>query len=82
VVIIYVGDRPITVQVECSKVRVTKEALAALYAITEAPDEMFKEFQELYKDCLDNKEITGDFFKDKKILHTDIGEGTSEYIFT
>lgn len=82
VVIIYVGDRPITVQVKCSKVRVTKEALAALYAITEAPDEMFKEFQELYKDRLDNKKITGDFFKDKKILHTDIGEGTSEYIFT
>lgn len=29
-------------------------------------DEMFKDFQELYKDRLDNKEITGDFFKDKK----------------
>lgn len=48
------------------KYELQKEALAALYAITEAPDEMFKEFQELYKDRLDNKEITGDFFKDKK----------------
>ncbi|MDZ3956236.1 ParM/StbA family protein [Bacillus thuringiensis] len=82
VVIVYVGNRPVTVKIECSRVRVTKEALAALYAITEAPDEMFKEFQELYKKRLKDKKVTGDFFKDKKILHADIGEGTSEYIFT
>lgn len=82
VVIVYVGKKAVTVQIECSRVRVTKEALAALYAITEGPDEMFEEFQELYAEQLNNEKITGDFFKDKKILHGDIGEGTSEYIFT
>ncbi|MCU5081500.1 ParM/StbA family protein [Bacillus cereus] len=82
VVIVYVGKKAVTVQIECSRVRVTKEALAALYAITEGPDEMFEEFQELYAERLNNEKITGKFFKNKKILHGDIGEGTSEYIFT
>ncbi|MED0952604.1 ParM/StbA family protein [Bacillus mobilis] len=82
VVIVYVGKKAVTVQIECSRVRVTKEALAALYAITEGPDEMFEEFQELYGERLNNEKITGKFFKNKKILHGDIGEGTSEYIFT
>lgn len=82
VVIVYVGKKAVTVQIECSRVRVTKEALAALYAITEGPDEMFEEFQQLYAERLNNEKITGKFFKNKKILHGDIGEGTSEYIFT
>lgn len=82
VVIVHVGGKSVTVQLEFDKVRTTKEGATSLYAITEGPKEMFEDFMKLYKNKLNGEEITGDFFKDKKILHSDIGDGTTEYIYT
>lgn len=82
VVIVHVGEKQVTVQVEFSQVRVTKEGATSLYAIIEGKEEMFSDFQQLYKNKLKNIQVTGDYFKDKKILHVDIGDGTTEYIYT
>lgn len=97
VVIVYVGEEKVTVQIEFDIVKVTREGVPALYAIFEADEEMFNDFNELYRknNNKNNEEdnekesklylesnVIGAYFKDKKILHSDIGDGTTEYIFS
>lgn len=97
IVIVYVGEEKVTVQIEFDIVKVTREGVPALYAIFEADEEMFNDFNELYRknnnknDEEDNEKesklylesnVIGAYFKDKKILHSDIGDGTTEYIFS
>ncbi|MCM3169595.1 MULTISPECIES: ParM/StbA family protein [Peribacillus] len=77
IVIVFLGDKQVTVNVTFERVKVMKEGVPALYAILEGENEMFKEFNENYK-----LNWTGKDFADKKIMHTDIGSGTTEYIFT
>ncbi|MFZ0447151.1 MAG: ParM/StbA family protein [Bacillus sp. (in: firmicutes)] len=77
-VIVYVGKEAVTVQLDFKKVKVTKEGIPALYAIFEGPREMFKEFSKEYQ--IEN--IAGSSFADSKIMHVDIGSGTTEYIYT
>lgn len=77
IVIVFLGDRQVTVEINFEKVKVLKEGVPALYAILEGNDEMFEEFNETY-----DLKWTGEDFADKKIMHTDIGSGTTEYIFT
>jgi len=78
VVIVYVGEESVTVQLEFAKVKVTKEGVPALYAMFEGSKDMFKEFAKEYS--LNN--IDGSSFVDSKIMHVDIGSGTTEYIYT
>lgn len=78
VVIVYVGEEKVTVQIEFDIVKVTREGIPALYAIFEGNTDMFIDFGGLYE----LKNIDGQYFKDKKILHADIGDGTSEYIYS
>ncbi|OQR53375.1 ParM/StbA family protein [Bacillus sp. CDB3] len=78
VVIVYVGEEKVTVQIAFEIVRVTREGVPALYAIFEGNSDMFTDFSELYE--LEN--TNGQYFKDKKVLHADIGDGTSEYIYS
>lgn len=78
VVIVYVGEEKVTVQIAFEVVKVTREGVPALYAIFEGISDMFTDFCKLYK--LEN--IDGQYFKDKKVLHADIGDGTSEYIYS
>lgn len=78
VVIVYVGEEKVTVQITFEVVKVTREGVPALYAIFEGESDMFTDFCELYK--LEN--IDGQYFKDKKVLHADIGDGTTEYIYS
>jgi len=78
IVIVYVGNEAVTVQLTFKEVKVTKEGVAALYAIFGAKKDMFVEFVNEYH--LDN--IDGTFFTESKIMHVDIGSGTTEYVFT
>lgn len=78
VVIVYLGEEKVTVQITFEIVRVTREGVPALYAIFEGNSDMFTDFSKLYE--LEN--IDGQYFKDKKVLHADIGDGTSEYIYS
>ncbi|PEK70475.1 hypothetical protein COL32_26965 [Bacillus pseudomycoides] len=98
VVIVYVGEEKVTVQIQFEIVKVTREGVPALYAIFEGEKEMFTDFNKLYKKEKDSEEdekiqeeksnlyvdedVDGNYFKNKKILHADIGDGTSEYIFS
>ncbi|MED4455619.1 ParM/StbA family protein [Metabacillus fastidiosus] len=77
-VVVYVGAEKVTVKLKFKKVKVTKEGIPALYAIFEAPEDMFKEFAKEYK----ISDVKGKYFADKKIMHTDIGSGTTEYIYS
>lgn len=78
VVIVYLGEEKVTVQITFEIVKVTREGVPALYAIFEGNSDMFTDFCELY----DLENINGQYFKDKKVLHADIGDGTSEYIYS
>ncbi|MGG3801209.1 ParM/StbA family protein [Metabacillus fastidiosus] len=79
IVIVYVGSESVTVQLDFKKVKVTKEGIPALYAIFEAPSDMFKEFSSEYN--IPN--ISGSYFANNtKIMHVDIGSGTTEYVYS
>ncbi|MDU0078299.1 ParM/StbA family protein [Bacillus sp. IS1] len=80
-VVLYIGDKQVTVQISFKFVKVTREGVPSLYAILEGPNEYFEEFNEIYQKE-NGKKIDGNFFAKKKILHADIGDGTSEYIYT
>lgn len=77
-VIVYVGDEQVTVRINFEKVKVTKEGIPALYAILEAQEDMFVEYKKEYG--LEN--VTGQDFKNSRMMHNDIGSGTIEYVYT
>lgn len=77
-VVVYVGNEKVTVQIKFVKVKVTKEGIPALYTILEAPEDMFDEYKKEYK--LDN--VSGKDFIKSKIMHNDIGSGTVENVYT
>lgn len=76
-VTVYVGEDPVHVEITFDKVKVTQEGVAAVLAIVDAQPDIFEDYNKLYGSA-----VTGRDFKDKKILHADIGDGTTEYIFT
>lgn len=78
IVVVYVGKETVTVQVEFKGIKVTKEGIPALYSIFEAPSDMFTEFSKEYG----LKGIDGSYFMNSKIMHSDIGSGTTEYIYS
>lgn len=77
IVIVYVGDKAVTVNLTFEQVKVTQEGVPALYALLESDKGILNNYNKEYK-----KEVTPKEFKDKKILHVDIGDGTTEYIYT
>ena len=77
-VIVYVGNKQVTVKITFKKAKVLKEGVPALYAILEGEKDMFTEFMSTY----DLTDIDGKYFANKKIMHNDIGSGTIEYVYT
>ncbi|WP_186672981.1 ParM/StbA family protein [Sporosarcina sp. BP05] len=77
IVIVFLGEKQITINISFKKVKVMKEGVPALYAILEGDEEMFEEFN-----VENSSEWNGSDFADKKIMHADIGSGTTEYVFT
>ncbi|MFP7416507.1 hypothetical protein SFC65_24530 [Priestia filamentosa] len=55
--------------------KIIKESIPALYAIFERPNDMFKEFCKEYG----MKKMGGLHFTTSKIMHIDMGSGTTEY---
>lgn len=79
IVVVYVGNLRSTVQITFNRhIKVTREGVPALYAILEGPAEYFENYNELYKTNI----TSGTVFADKKMLHTDIGDGTTESVYT
>jgi len=77
VVIVYVGETPVTVTLHFQTVKVTQEGIPALYALLESENEILKNYNEHYQ-----KQAVPKDFANKRILHVDIGDGTTEYIYT
>ncbi|MBY0596950.1 ParM/StbA family protein [Bacillus bingmayongensis] len=83
-VTVTVGDVRIYVTLKFEKVVVVQEGTVALFALIEdgkgnyRNDDLFDEFKEMY----DMKNITGEYFSEKRLLHIDIGDGTTEYVVT
>jgi len=78
VVIVSVGDQEVTVQITFNKVKVTQEGVPALYALLEGEPAILKLFQKIYGLMITSPKA----FAGKNILHVDIGDGTTEYIYT
>ncbi|MGM9923926.1 MAG: hypothetical protein ACI35R_06760 [Bacillus sp. (in: firmicutes)] len=76
VVIVYVGDRPVTVTINYEKVKVTQEGVPALYALIDSSADILDEYAELY-----GKESKTASFSKLNTFHVDIGDGTTEYIY-
>lgn len=80
---VYVGGNIVNVNVKFDYVKVVAEATTAMFAVIEdgqgniREGDMFTEFNKTY-----NKNVDGEYFQDKRILHMDIGAGTTEYPIT
>lgn len=86
-VTVYIGTKRIKTEINFSFVKVLPEGVPPVFAVqnllygkveNEKVEEMFREF--IKKQKLDS--IDGNYFKNKKILHVAIGEGTTEYPIT
>lgn len=75
---VHVGTTNVRVQIEFTFVKVIPEGVTTTFALREAKDELFEEYN--------NKEninkINKDSFRKAKVLHIAIGEGTTEFPIT
>lgn len=80
---VYIKNLVFNVHVKFNFVKVMKEGVPALFALIEdgqehyRNDEIFDQFNKDYK-----KEVDGSYFLDKRLLHTDIGDGSTELVYT
>ncbi|WP_278154746.1 ParM/StbA family protein [Bacillus velezensis] len=88
-VIVHLGEKLVTVVLNFKKAKVTQEGVPAIFALLSEDETILEEFNNLYKkkdeeDLIqDNEEITKPIdLKKMKIFHVDIGDGTTEYIYT
>lgn len=77
IVTVHIGNSNARVEIEFCFVKTIPEGVTATFALKEGPKELFEEHNKQYTDNL-NK----DFFKNAKVLHVAIGEGTTEYPIT
>lgn len=78
-VTVIAGLKRIYVEIIFTYVKTLPESIPSIFYLQslKAGNPIFKSFNELY-----NVDVDGEFFKDKRILHTSIGEGTTEYPLT
>lgn len=75
---VFVTEDPIHVRINFTEAKVTQEGNPAVFVLIETTDEyFFEKFNMRYDLAYTNKD-----FKNMKILHVDIGDGTVEYIYT
>lgn len=74
---VHIGNSICRVETEFTFVKTIPEGVTAAWALCEAPDELFEEHNKKYNDKLDKN-----FFKNAKVLHMAIGEGTTEFPVT
>lgn len=76
-VTVHIGNKDIRVQIEFEYVKTIPEGVTASFYFREAPEELFCEYNEKNEDKIDSN-----FFKNARVLHVAIGEGTTEYPLT
>lgn len=77
IVIVHVGEELVSVKIKFEKVKVTQEGVPALFALLESDQKVLDEYNKEY-----SQKVTPKDLRNKKILHVDIGDGTTEYIYT
>jgi plasmid segregation protein ParM len=86
-VIVHLGRNEVNVFIEFDFVKVVPEATPVTFSIQRdlkndwRTDEIFDDFVEKYKSDLPIN-FSGSYFRDKRVLHVDIGDGTTEYPVT
>ncbi len=78
-VIVFVGKEKVQVDIEFDFVKVLPEGTAVLFSLMDSPSinsELINVFSKQYTD------ITKDFFKNARLLHIDIGDGTTETVIS
>jgi plasmid segregation protein ParM len=84
-VTVHLGMHRVTVKLVFPFTKVVPEATPVIFALQKDAEgnwregEIFEHFVEKYE--IDNK-FNGSYFKDKRILHVDIGDGSTEYPIT
>lgn len=81
---IFINEIAVNVQIEFDNVKVLKEGVPALFGIIEdgkgnyRNDSIFADFMKDYE----HQDLDGSYFLNKKMLHVDIGDGTTELTVT
>lgn len=84
-VTVHLGMQRVTVKLSFLFVKVVPEATPVIFTLQKDTEggwregDIFKEFVETYEI---EKKFNGSYFKDKRILHVDIGDGSTEYPIT
>ncbi|OIJ11830.1 hypothetical protein BKP37_15450 [Anaerobacillus alkalilacustris] len=84
-VTVHLGKQRVAVKVSFDFTKVIPEATPVIFTLQKDKEghwregDIFKEFIETYDF---KKDFNGSYFKDKRILHTDIGDGSTEYPIT
>ncbi|MFS0725435.1 hypothetical protein [Paenibacillus sp. 1P07SE] len=84
-VTVHLGLQRVAVKIVFPFTKVVPEATPVIFTLQKDAEgnwregDIFKEFTETYKI---DKKFNGSYFKDKRILHVDIGDGSTEYPIT
>jgi plasmid segregation protein ParM len=84
-VTVHLGMQRVTVKIVFPFAKVVPEATPVIFTLQKDADgnwrdgEIFQDFAETYHI---EKKFNGSYFKDKRILHVDIGDGSTEYPIT
>lgn len=88
---VYVKHLTVNVQIKFVQVKTLKEGVPAMFSIISTldgnyrNDDLFAKFEAEYGEVLKEEgveSVDGSYFADKKILHFDIGDGSSETVYT
>lgn len=81
---VYVKNLTINVQISFNHVKVMKEGVPALFNIIEDGNENYRndDIFDGFKQEYNYQELDGSHFLEKRLLHLDIGDGTTELVFT
>lgn len=84
-VTVHLGKQRVRVEIDFEYVKVVPEATPVVFSLIEDKDGNVREgefFKEFLKENSHFDKISGDFFSNKRILHLDVGDGTTEVPIT
>ncbi|MCY8056475.1 ParM/StbA family protein [Bacillus inaquosorum] len=83
-VIVHLGEVRVTINLTFKKVKVTQEGVPAIFSILSEDETILEKFNQMYEKDEKNQHETLKpvDLKTMKIFHVDIGDGTTEYIYT
>ncbi|MCM3227566.1 ParM/StbA family protein [Terribacillus saccharophilus] len=74
---VYVGDKEVLVNINVERCKVTEEGKTSMMAFLNSDNDILRHYNETY-----NENATVRDFEDAPSLHGDIGDGTSEFVYT